>query len=125
MNSELLLAHLLLGGTLGVLGQGIRTITGLKKVYDEAASDNQAFADRFVPSVLVMSLFVGFVAGALAMLAASDETGNWQPNKQAMLAIIAAGYSGTDFIEGFFKKYLPKKNTNLTETRPVKGDTQS
>lgn len=109
MEPEKLLIHILLGGIFGVLGQGIRTITGLKKVYDEAASDNQTFAQQFVPSLFIMSLFIGFVAGALAMVATSEENGNWTPSKQAMLGLIAAGYSGTDFIEGFMKKYLPQQ----------------
>lgn len=109
MEAEGLLIHILLGGTLGVLGQGVRTITGLKKVYDEAAADNQTFAQQFVPSLFVMSLFVGFVAGALAMVVSRGGDGSWVPSKQAIFALIAAGYSGTDFIEGFMKKYLPKQ----------------
>lgn len=116
MKAEDLLIRLLLGGTLGVLGQGIRTITGLKKLYDEASAEQSSFTNEFQTSVFVMSLFVGFVAGALAMLAASDENGSWEPNKQAMLAIIAAGYSGTDFVEGFMKKYLPKSRNDQIQT---------
>ena len=104
------LIQILLGGLLGVVGQGIRTITGLKKVYDKASIDQSSFAAEFEMSVFVMSLFTGFVAGALATFAASDTSGKLNVvSKEVLLGIIAAGYSGTDFVEGFMKKYLPKK----------------
>ena len=109
MDPDKLLTYILLGGMLGVLGQGIRTIAGLKKLHDKAAASDAEFSDLFVPSVLTMSLFVGFVAGALAMFGTVEFGGTTRPGRDAMLAIIAAGYSGTDFIEGFMKKYLPRK----------------
>ena len=99
--------QLLLGGILGVVGQGIRVVTGLKKVNDQAVREQKAFGELFQLNSLLISLFIGFVAGALAMIAFSDTNTASQLDKQTILTFIGAGYAGTDFIEGFIKKYLP------------------
>jgi len=108
MDSESTLINLTLYGLLGLIGQGIRVIIGLKKLREESvAEDGQnakaRFEDLFDVRQLLLSLFIGFVAGCLASLARDDE----KITKEVQLAIIAAGYAGTDFIEGVFKKILP------------------
>lgn len=95
---------------LGMFGQGIRVIAGLKKQGD-AASNNQTWFSLIDPKRLVVSLFIGSIAGMAAFL------GYWyggsiegvDPSKAPVaFGIVAAGYSGADFIEAFAKKYLPK-----------------
>ncbi|MFC0184207.1 hypothetical protein SAMN04515674_102261 [Pseudarcicella hirudinis] len=112
--------NIVAGGLLGILGQGIRVIVGLKKANDAAqstaqaqslagdktASSRQVFNDNFDTKRFVLSLFIGFVAGALAIM--FSVTGS-QLNQQAILTTLAAGYAGTDFIEGLLNKYVNGK----------------
>jgi hypothetical protein len=98
---------LVLGGILGMIGQGIRVVVGLKKLNDQALEANQTFSEIFQGSVLAISLLIGFIAGALAMIGVSEIFVETKPSKELILTLIAAGYAGTDFIEGFIKKYLP------------------
>lgn len=100
---------LVLGGLLGTLGQGIRVVVGLKKLHDtktgeEAAGVAAAARTVLEPSRLVLSLVIGFVAGALGILTLGPFAEGAGLEKEALLALIAIGYSGTDFIEGFMRK---------------------
>ena len=123
MNASELTLNLLLGGLFGILGQGIRIVVGLKKLNDsnsEATAAGQQ-KDDFSSSRLLVSIFIGFVAGALAMLV-SCFTDTDTPKKitlQLAIGIIAGGYSGVDFIEGIFNKYIPK--TTPANGQPVGG----
>ncbi len=96
---------ILLGGILGMVGQGIRTIIGLKKLHDEAVKLQKKFTELFTPSALWTGLFIGFVAGVLAMFGSAGFDAE-VIDKNTMMTVMAAGYAGTDFIEGFIKKYL-------------------
>ena len=98
---------LLLGGLLGTLGQGIRVVAGLKKVNDQAVRDGTPFAQLFQTSTLLLSLLIGFIAGALAIIGITSGQEALKVSKDLAITLIAAGYAGTDFIEGFIKKYLP------------------
>jgi len=100
------------GGLLGSLGQGIRIAVGLKKLNDSNASlamQNKT-QDEFSTSRLLISVFVGFVAGALALVLKGsnfiDVKGEFKSD--AIITIIAIGYSGADFIEGVFNTYINK-----------------
>lgn len=97
MDAFEILMGLLLGGTLGMIGQGIRVVAGLKKMLDAGTMD------EFKPSVLIVSLLIGFIAGALAYVGV-DRIGPVEFDRVLMLAILAAGYAGTDFIEAFMKR---------------------
>lgn len=80
------------GAVLGLLGQSVRAAVGMKKLYVANKFD------EFDWKILVMSLVIGTLAGALAILplSASDiDTATW-------IAVLGAGYAGTDFIEGMF-----------------------
>jgi putative chitinase len=92
-----ILSGVLLGGILGIVGQGIRIVAGLKKMLDAGS-----MAD-FKPSVLMISLLIGFIAGTLAFLGTGFVV-SVQLTSQAMLGFVAAGYAGTDFIEAFMKR---------------------
>jgi hypothetical protein len=98
---------LLLGGLLGALGQGVRAVAGLKKVNDRAARDGKPFAQLFEASTLLLSLLIGFIAGALAILGMTSGLEGTTIGRDLAITLIGAGYAGTDFIEAFIKKYLP------------------
>ena len=107
MNAMAWLPAILLGGVLGMVGQGVRVVIGLKKTVDEAQKKQTAFSDEFQWSLLVTSLIIGFVAGVIASVMVSKP--DQQLTTDTVLGFMAAGYAGTDFIEGMFQKYLPKK----------------
>lgn len=113
MANERILINLILCGLLGLIGQGIRVVIGLKKLKEEAtaeaagtntASAKNIYNNQFDSRQLWLSLLIGFIAGCLASFGHDD---NADFSREAQLAIVAAGYAGTDFIEGLFKKILP------------------
>ena len=102
---------LLLGGLLGMLGQGIRIIVGLKKLNDEASVEGANFSSTFQGSRLGLSLLIGFIAGGLAVIGFAQTPGLKTPSRELIVTLLGAGYAGTDFIEGFIQKYLPRRVT--------------
>ena len=105
MTQEIIL-QLLLGGILGIAGQLVRVVVGLKKANDEAISKNLTLKQTFDTSRLVVSILLGFVAGVLAMVSLTTFKCDFlqTDTKKTIMALIVAGYAGTDFIEGFMKK---------------------
>jgi hypothetical protein len=96
----------LLGGLLGAVGQGVRAIIGLKKAREEAAQEGRTFAETFEPGRLMLSLAIGFVAGVLGLLTLDLGDGT-RIAMQQVVTLIAIGYAGTDFIEGFMQRTVP------------------
>lgn len=92
------LVVVLLGLVLGAVGQAIRTIVGLKKRNDSGAALSSGR--------LLVSLMIGAVAGALAAigLLSSNAISITNLSSQTLLALMGAGYTGADFIEGFMNK---------------------
>ncbi|HVM78048.1 MAG TPA: hypothetical protein VMU06_03470 [Stellaceae bacterium] len=116
--------QLALGGLLGTLGQGIRAVAGLKKLHDQVQQQGKELSDEFEPRTLLVSLLIGFIAGALADLAmiGSDTTAATTFKREALLPLVAAGYAGTDFIEAFMSRYLPngkKRNGGAPSGAPA------
>lgn len=114
----------LAGGLLGALGQGIRTAVGLKKFNEDnisKATQNKP-TEEFSISRMVISIFIGFVAGALGMLVKgsnltdSNLAVKGDYSKESIITIIAIGYSGADFIEGVFNTYIKKITPTITES---------
>jgi hypothetical protein len=106
---------LILGGILGMLGQGVRVVIGLKKMNESAAQEGKKFSERFEGSTLGISLLIGFIAGSLAMIGISDNLEVIKPSKELIVTLLGAGYAGTDFIEGFIKKYLPDSHRDTQD----------
>jgi len=108
----------LAGGLLGSLGQGIRIAVGLKKLNDSnmAQAAQGKTPEPFSTSRLVISVFIGFVAGALFVFSKDSKTDDY--SRETIFAIIAAGYSGADFIEGFFSTYLSKVTASAPPPAP-------
>ncbi|WP_420146594.1 hypothetical protein [Spirosoma sp.] len=107
MDTTQLLQNLLLGGLLGILGQGIRSLAGLKKLAESAAATNQQ-GNLFDSRRLIVSLFIGFIAGALGVVTLQDDKGLLLFTKDVLLTLIGIGYAGVDFIESLLTKYVPK-----------------
>jgi len=113
MESSLILGPLLLGGLLGMIGQSIRIIIGLKKTYETSQQEHVSVKSLLDTRQLVISLLIGFVAGCLITLLRFD-FGRPAPfiwSRDRIIEVIAVGYAGTDFIEGIMKKYLPSTDT--------------
>lgn len=100
--------NVLAGGLLGLLGQGIRMAVGLKKLSDENSRREEN--EPVNASRLIISLFIGFVAGALYVLVNKG----FFKDDEYLFAIIAAGYAGADFIEGIFTTFINKRGNNTS-----------
>lgn len=113
---------LLLGGILGMIGQGLRVIVGLKKLYD-ALEIVDGRPSKFDSRRLWLSLLIGFVAGAFGMILKIDYSAvsTMVMNKEFMISIVAIGYMGVDFIEGVMKTYLSKFERSLESPQPAPG----
>jgi predicted chitinase len=103
-----ILLALLLCGLLGVLGQGVRAIVGLKNAgsLNSTTPTEQA---EFSLAYLALSLMIGFIAGILAGIALNLENiitvdpSNWK----LLLGIAGSGYIGADFIENTMSVVIP------------------
>jgi hypothetical protein len=114
------LTLLLFGGLVGMVGQGIRVAVGLKKVNDTAQEKGVAFSEVFKPNELLVSLLIGFVAGALGILSlrqVGETAGTF--DTENVIALIGIGYAGTDFIEAFVKKSLPNAGGSASRSSPT------
>jgi len=100
---------LLLGMLLGAMGQGVRAIIGLKKAGEDAQAKGTTMKDEFDPSQFLVSLLIGAIAGGLAAMPLLSQMGSI--GYQTCLGLMAAGYAGADFIEGFMSKSLPGLGT--------------
>ncbi len=121
MDTYGLILLILQGGLLGVMGQGLRIIVGLKKMDDRAADEHKTFGEAFDGSALLASIVIAFAVGALVVILLENEVATAmaaagdadapdhvaESVRRYLFGILAAGYAGTDFIEGVFKKFLP------------------
>jgi putative chitinase len=96
---------LLLGGGLGILGQLARALAWWIKSGGPANLRAAGQREAFQASRFFFSLFVGFIAGSAAALLSSDPTGQTALSATAKLCLVAAGYAGTDFIEGIAGRF--------------------
>jgi predicted chitinase len=114
-----ILFALLLCGLLGVLGQGVRAIVGLKNA-GALNSTTPSEQVEFSLAYLVLSLMIGFIAGVLAGIALNLEDiitvdpSNWK----LMLGIAGSGYIGADFIENTMSLVIPGARTAATKAAP-------
>ncbi len=96
----------LLAALLGMAGQVIRLMVGLKKTNQGAPPNADGTKKSTVELVdgkqLALGLFIAIAIGAIAgILAAVNNMGISELSKSDIFAFIAAGYAGTDLIEGF------------------------
>ena len=98
------LAYLLIGALMGVVGQTLRVIVGIKKEFEAAKPLNLAAKDWFNGKELVITILLGAAAGVLAAVSKFDLA--TPLSKEILMAFVAAGYAGSDFISGFMGKWL-------------------
>jgi hypothetical protein len=118
MDSANILVTLLLCGLMGLIGQGVRAVVGLKKSAEKEATLPTA-ESTFNASYLFVSLMIGFIAGIIGGIGIglSNLTNIDPTNVKVLLGIAAVGYSGTDFIESAFKNVIP----GLPSARSIDG----
>lgn len=80
----------------GSLGQGLHSLIGLYKLCIDEKRDTKSFFDL---KRLLVSLAMGAAVGGLCALIFNNPLG-----KTDILSIIACGYTGVDFVEGFMSK---------------------
>jgi hypothetical protein len=108
MDSLAMLEALMLGGLMGLLGQGGRAVIGLKKMADNAKVIDLNPSDLFQAARLLVSLVIGFLVGVAAALihfglsAADPKMITWH----VLIGFASSGYAGTDILEGFMNTYL-------------------
>jgi len=101
INPDQMLTMIFLAAILGMAGQVVRFIAGLRKSASGATgSISQIIDGKQLLLGLLISLIVGGVAGVLASI---NMTGKLLDNS-VIIAFLAAGYAGTDLIEGFVIK---------------------
>jgi hypothetical protein len=114
------LGTVVLCGLMGLVGQGIRAAVGLKStstLQAQGATQQTAFDAAYFS----LSLMIGFIAGVLGGLAinAGSFSSIDLSNPKMLLALMAAGYAGTDFIENAFTNLLPR--VGFTQGAPAAG----
>jgi hypothetical protein len=128
MNSGDALKFLLLGGFLGLFGQGVRALVGLNLLKDYANAPNPSQNDVFNAARLAISLVVGFLAGIAAALTYILKGSDVSSVIPFLLPFAGAGYIGTDVIEAFYVKYFDKGSTTglkAPQTQPDAGSSDS
>lgn len=98
-----------LGATLGVLGQSIRALIGLRKVF----LLKKKLTDVINLKYLFLSLLIGLIIGCCGVLIIHQDFDEPLFGHHILL-IITLGYAGTDFIEGIlFPRGLNNNNNNI------------
>jgi hypothetical protein len=92
-----------IGIIFGALGQGARVVVGMKKLYDNS-SDNNPMSVMIDGARLLISFGIGGIAGAFAAVTLISSAEIDKIEAQKLFAIAAAGYAGSDFIEGFMSR---------------------
>lgn len=98
---------LALGAFAGAIGQLVRAVSGLAKITRQ--NNSGELTEQFRASTMIVSLLVGATAGALASLALLVNVSE-PPPVSTILGLMAAGYAGSDFIEGFAGKHFGSSN---------------
>lgn len=97
--SSALLSYLALGLLLGAVGQTARAVVGIKAEMERAGADGKKWDEWFNAKQLTVSFILGGVAG----LAYAVSLMGIPVDKQFITGGLAAGYAGSDFIEGFMR----------------------
>lgn len=104
MDATQTLTFVALGALLGAAGQGFRAVIGIKKEIDDARAKNLTVKDWFDGKELLISFLLGAIAGILAAI--SHYGSDVKFTKDLLFGLLAAGYSGADFIGGIMQKWV-------------------
>jgi hypothetical protein len=119
MNLETTMNYLFLGAVLGAVGQGFRVVVGLKKQMEAArilkaqgngvatSKSNEKWEGWFDGKQLSISIMISLIVGAVAGIIGVFDLMGKEISREALISIVALGYAGTDFIEGFVKSKGP------------------
>ncbi|MBC8037948.1 MAG: hypothetical protein H7X89_12110 [Rhizobiales bacterium] len=120
-----ILGALTLAGVMGMVGQGARAVIGLKKLSDANALKDPGETDIFIASRLVISLFIGFIAGVAAAVVIGLEKvmAVGVDNLDLLIGLAAAGYAGTDAIEAFLARVGPPASASAAPPQPGSAPT--
>lgn len=116
-----------LGAFAGAVGQLVRSIAGVarqNRQASEAATTGHAPPPGYQVSTLVTSLIIGAVAGIIAAAVLNQSlfpAGDSGIPLQTILGIVAAGYTGADFIEGIAGKYFPQGSPTALTPEQMKA----
>ncbi len=123
MDPASLLAILVIGALMGMLGQGARAVVGLKGMSDDAKAQGLSPNDLFEAARLITSLLIGALVGLVSSLTYIIDGGTAaQLTWHYLVAWAAAAYAGTDALEGFISQYLsPGAKTAKTTTLMIKS----
>lgn len=112
MTAPEMLQLVAIGVIAGALGQGIRTIVGIKKASDEVAAEGSTLRSEGLDvSRLVLSVFIGGTAGGIGIFTITgfDVNAGTVISAEMFFGVVGIGYAGTDFIEGFVRTQPPKR----------------
>lgn len=101
-----LLKIILLAAILGMCGQVVRVFAGLQKAKQTTAEDKKNMKTLIAEnsSQMLFSLTIALIVGGVCGVLVAISADKFELSKTTILALIAAGYAGTDFIEGFIAK---------------------
>ena len=105
MNAQAWLTLLSLSALLGAVGQMFRVVPGIYKL-NEDRRDGKSNTE-FSGMTLLISVLLGALAGVAAGIGFIEKLNAATIEVGVIVAIITSGYAGSDFIEGFIKKYIP------------------
>jgi uncharacterized membrane protein YbhN (UPF0104 family) len=103
MNAQEWCWLLLLAMAMGVIGQTARTAIGLKKLHEK---DPLKFKEDFSWPKIFISYSLGIAASVLAALLNWEESFAGRIDTDGLLMLAAAGYAGSDLIEGLMERKL-------------------
>lgn len=108
MQATDILAILTIGAMLGAGGQILRVFIGWKKRFQEAGGNAAKFKEGFSAPRMIISILMGAVAGMLAILTKDGGlSAEATFSSDFLIAVMGAGYAGSDFIEGVFSQKRP------------------
>lgn len=96
------LAYLLLAFVLGSAGQLVRVAIGLKKLHDKNMLEGRK--TPFDPKKFWISMALGALAGLVTAVAKWDGA-HAQLQPDFIFTLMAAGYAGSDIIEGLIERW--------------------
>lgn len=111
MTGSELLQLVAIGVVAGAFGQGLRAIVGIKKAGDEAVAAGSSLSSEGLDvSRLIFSLFIGAISGGIGIFTITGFSAGSLNNitSEIFFGVVAIGYAGTDFIEGFIRSHMPK-----------------
>jgi len=106
---------------MGMIGQGIRAVIGLKSASTLAAQSGSQ-QSAFDSAYFALSLMIGGVAGIIAGfgIGLASLLATLQTDQKVLLALAASGYAGADFIENAMTNFLPA--AAIAPKQPAAGD---